>query len=93
MKLEAINKLRDSKKLEKDLEKEKELIITRNGKPYMLVSLIKGQDMEETLNSIRKFKAFQSIETLQAKSVAEGKDQMSLGDINRVISKVRKNYK
>ena len=30
---------------------------------------------------------------LQEESVAQGKDQMSLGDINRIISKVRKDYR
>jgi len=93
MKLEAMKELRNPKKLEKDLEKEKDLIITRNGKPYLLVSLIKGQDVEKILASIRKFRAFESVETLQEESVAQGKDQMSLGDINRIISKVRKDYR
>ena len=93
MKLEAMKELRNSKKLGKDLEKEKDLIITRNGKPYLLVSLIKGQDVEKTLASIRKFRAFESVEALQEESVAQGKDQMSLGDINRIISKVRKDYR
>jgi len=93
MKLEAMKELRNPKKLEKDLEKEKDLIITRNGKPYLLVSLIKGQDVEKILASIRKFRAFESVEALQEESVAQGKDQMSLGDINRIISKVRKDYR
>lgn len=93
MKLEAMKELRNSKKLGKDLEKEQDLIITRNGKPYLLVSLIKGQDVEKTLASIRKFRAFESVEALQEESVAQGKDQMSLGDINRIISKVRKDYR
>jgi len=93
MKLEAMKELRNPKKLEKDLEKEKDLIITRNGKPYLLVSLIKGQDVEKTLASIRKFRAFESVEALQEESVAQGKDQISLGDINRIISKVRKDYR
>ncbi len=93
MKLEAMNELRNAKKLEKDLEKEKELIITRNGKPYLFISLIKGQDIEKTLAFVRKFRAFQAIEALQEQSVAQGKDKLSLKDINGIISKVRKSYK
>ena len=93
MKLESMKELRNSKKLEEDLEKEKNLIITRNGKPYLLVSLIKGQDVEKTLASIRKFRAFESVEALQEESVSQGRNQMSLENINRIISKVRKGYR
>ncbi len=93
MKLEAIKELRNTKKIIRDLEREKELIITRNGKPYFLVSLIKDQNIEDVLAFVRKFRAFQSVEALQEQSVAQGKDKMNSKEIEKVISKVRKDYK
>jgi uncharacterized protein YeeX (DUF496 family) len=93
MKLEVMKELRNTKKLRRDLEREKELIITRNGKPYFLISLIKGQNIEDVLSFVRKFRAFQAVEALQEQSVVEGKDEMSSKEIEKIISKVRKDYK
>ncbi len=93
MKLEAIKELRNPKKLEKDLEKEKDLLITRNGKPYMLVSLVKDKNIEDILSSVKKFRAFEAVESLQLQSMASGKDKMTLKEINEIIADVRKGYK
>ncbi len=93
MKLQAIKELRNPKKFEKDLENEKDLLITRNGKPYMLVSLVADRDIEDILASVRKYRAFEAIESLQRQSMASGKDKMTMEEVNEIIADVRKDYK
>ena len=74
----------------KRLGQEKEIVITSNGKPMAILSLINETNLEESLNLLRHVRATVAVEALQQRSVKSGLNQMSLEDINAEIHKARK---
>jgi protein-disulfide isomerase-like protein with CxxC motif len=53
----------------------------------------KEKNMDRTRARERKAKALAALDEIQKKSVSEGKDKMTLEEINRIIADVRKGYK
>ena len=50
----AVKDLKNSRSLREKLEKERELILTKDGKPFGLLIGIEGSDVEEALKAIRR---------------------------------------
>ena len=72
------------------LEKEKELVITLNGKPVALLSGISGASLEPILAAIRKARGEWAIRKMQQHAVENGLDKLTLEEINEEIKKTRK---
>jgi antitoxin (DNA-binding transcriptional repressor) of toxin-antitoxin stability system len=77
-------------KVWKDLKKSDEMVLTSNGKPIALLTSVTEENLEDTLRVVRKAKAMTSVFSLQADSVAQGKDMLALADINREIAATRR---
>ena len=71
------------------LESERELVITRNGKPVALLTATKSNHLEDDLRILRRAKAEAAIEAMQRASVAKGLDQVTLKEINAEIAATR----
>ena len=71
------------------LKHEKEMVITSNGKPVALLTLVDEDDFEGALKMLRRARAMAAIESVREHSLRKGLDKMSLDEINRVIRKVR----
>ncbi|MBI2335757.1 MAG: type II toxin-antitoxin system Phd/YefM family antitoxin [Deltaproteobacteria bacterium] len=82
-----------SGKIWKFLNKEKELIITSNGKPIALVTPISEANLEESLLSLRRSQALMAMEQMQNQSVEKGYDKMTIDNIDAEIQKVRQQRK
>ncbi|HJT23707.1 MAG TPA: type II toxin-antitoxin system Phd/YefM family antitoxin [bacterium] len=76
-----------------DLAREKDLLLTSNGKPIALVSAVSEEDVEESLAALRQVRAMTAVERMQSRSVEKGTDKLSLKEINAEISAVRKERK
>ena len=74
----------------KKLSKEKELVITSNGKPVAVLSSVNGADVEESLRLLRQARAMAAVKSLHKKSVEHGLQHTSLAEINKIIHDVRK---
>jgi len=72
------------------LEKERELVITLNGRPVALLTGISGESLETTLKAVRRARGEWAIRKLQESSVQQGLDRMSDEEINLEIKKARK---
>lgn len=77
----------------KTLPDEQEMVITNNGKPIALLTPISDIDLEETVKSIRKARAINSIAKMQQISIKNGNTKLSEEDINNEISSYRKSKK
>ena len=77
----------------KNLEKEKEIIITSNGKPIAILSSISETNLEESLKAFRQFRAMNAIDDIQNSSVIKRKNSICLNEIESEIEKVRKRNK
>lgn len=72
------------------LARERDLILTSNGKPVAILSSVSEDNLEESLAAVRQARAIAAVEKMQARSLREGKDKLSLAEINHEIRTVRK---
>lgn len=72
------------------LEKERELVVTLNGRPVALLTGISGESLEVTLKAVRKARGEWAIRKLQESAAQRGLDRMSAGEIDIEIKKARK---
>jgi prevent-host-death family protein len=73
----------------KQLEHEKNMIITSNGKPVALVTKLRADKVDETLALVRRALAQEAITSMQLKSVEEGLNKLTASEIEKEISAVR----
>jgi hypothetical protein len=91
MKFVPVKDLRSNiKQIRQRLGKEKEMVLTFNGKPFAILSAVSGDTLEEDLAMLRQFRAYVAMARLQGESMERGNDRISLEDINTEIAAVRK---
>jgi len=94
MRFVTVKELRSNiRQIRQCLGKEREIVLTSNGKPFALLTSISGNTLEETLTMLRQFRTYVSIAQLQEQSAKKGKDKISLEEINEEIASVRKERK
>ena len=76
--------------IQRELPKEKEMVLTSNGKPIAILTATSPDKIEESLTIIRRLRAMEAVNDMQRRSVKAGTDRMSLEEINKEISAVRK---
>jgi len=91
MKMISVRDLRSkSAQIWKDLQKERDMVVTSNGKPVGILSAATENTVEESLNAVRRARATLAVMKLQMESVRKGTDKMTLQDINREIAAARR---
>jgi hypothetical protein len=94
MKFISIRDLRNkSAQIQQELPKEKEMILTSNGKPFAILSMVSGETLEETLMALRRARAIVAVTEMQMQSVKAGTDCMTMEEINKEIQDERKHRK
>ena len=74
----------------KTLAKEKDLVVTSNGKPVALLSAMSDENLEESLRAVRRSRAQAAATAMQQASVRAATDRLSLEDINAEIHATRR---
>jgi len=77
----------------KQLQKEKELVITSNGKPIALLSGVNEDNLESSISALRRSRAVLAVNSIQNQSVKKGKDKISEREIDKEIQAVRRRQK
>ena len=72
------------------LARERDLVLTSNGKPVAILSAVSEGDLEDSLAAIRRARAVAAVEKMQSRSLAAGMDKLSLDEINVEIRAARK---
>jgi len=72
------------------LPKEKELVVTRNGRPIAVLTAVSDDRLEESLSAIRRARAIEAVARLQQDSAAKGKSAMKPAETDAEIKHVRK---
>jgi antitoxin (DNA-binding transcriptional repressor) of toxin-antitoxin stability system len=73
-----------------ELEREREMVVTSNGRPIAILTAVGEDDVEEALAAWRKARAAVALAALQKSSVQAGRDRMSAADIGKEIASVRR---
>ena len=74
----------------KRLPGEREMIITNNGRPIAILAAINESNLEESLTAFRQARAVEALASLQRRSVEQGTDKISMGEIEEEIKAVRR---
>ena len=77
----------------KTLPREREMVITNNGKPIALLTPLSDQNLEETLSAIRRAKAVNAVKMIQQDSMRNGNNEITPEEINNEIKMARKERK
>ena len=72
------------------LEREREIVITSNGKPIAIMTAVSEGNLEEALTVMRRLQAIMAAEALQKRSAEKGLDKLSAREINEEIRAVRR---
>ena len=79
-----------SSKIWKELQKEKEIVITSNGKPIAILSSTSERDLEENIATIRQARAIRAVTSMQIRSVELGTNTLTDEEVKDEIKAVRK---
>lgn len=74
----------------RELKRERDLVITSNGKPVAVLSDIEGNNLEEYLKILRRARATVAVNKIQERSRREGLDKISEAGIEAEIQAVRR---
>ena len=72
------------------LSKEKDMVVTSNGRPFAIMSAISEDTLEESLVAIRQARAVAAVASMQLRSIRAGTDRMTPDEINVEIAAERK---
>ena len=91
MKFITVRDLRErSGQVWSQLAKERDVVLTSNGKPIAILSAISEDSLEESLAAVRRARAITAVEKMQSQSVAVGSDKFSREEIHAEIRAARK---
>jgi prevent-host-death family protein len=76
-------------KVWKDLETEKDLVLTSNGKPMAILTSVDESTLEERLAALRRARLGEAVREIQRDSARRFPKGMPLREINAVIKDVR----
>jgi antitoxin (DNA-binding transcriptional repressor) of toxin-antitoxin stability system len=94
MRFVTIRDLRSkSAQIQRELPKQKEMILTSNGNPIAILSAVSEDTLEESLSALRRTRAMAAVAYIQRRSVELGTDRLSLKEINKEITAGRKSRK
>ena len=91
MKTISVRDLRSkSAQIWRELPKEKDMVVTSNGRPVGVLSYASDTDLGKTLATLRRARAMLSVLSLQVQSVKTGKDRLTPEEITAEIAAVRR---
>lgn len=94
MRFVTIRDLRSkSSQIQRELPKEKEMILTSSGNPIAILASVSQDTLEELLSAFRRARAMLAVAHLQKQSVESGADKISLEGINKIIAEYRRTRK
>lgn len=79
-----------SAKIQRELPKEKEMVLTSNGNPIAIIAAVSKDTLEELLGAFRRARAMAAVAFMQKQSIESGIDRLDLEEINREIASVRR---
>ena len=91
MKFVTVRELRSkTAALRKDLEEEREIVLTANGRPFAVMSRVEPDFLEQELQAIRRARAAAAVARIRAAAKIKGLNRLTLADIDRLIDETRR---
>jgi len=91
MKFISIRDLRkDTAKLRRDLDADREIVLTANGRPIAVMTRVGAENVEEEVAAIRRARARTALSRMRTRAKAEGSDRLSMDQIDAIVAQVRR---
>ena len=91
MRTVSVRELRaNSARIWRELSRERDMIVTSNGKPVGILSAANEETLEESLKAVRRARATLAVLSSQLGSVKEGRSQIPPETIASEVAAVRK---
>lgn len=91
MKFVTIKDLRsNTAQLRRDLEAEREVVVTANGRPFAVMTRVDPDGVEVEILAIRRARAHIALSRIRAKAKAEGLNRLTMDEIDAIIAKARR---
>ena len=90
MEFVSVRELRRSAAVWRSLAREKELVVTSNGKPIAVLSATTASTLEGSLTALRKARAQFAVAAMQRGARETGADRLTLEDVNAEIDAARR---
>ena len=74
----------------RSLAREKDLVVTSNGKPIAVLSATTASTLEASLAALRQARAQLAVAAMQQRARETGADRLTLQDVNAQIDAVRR---
>ncbi len=74
----------------RSLARERDLVVTSNGKPIAVLSATSGSTLEESLAALRQARAQIAVAAMQRRASETGADRMTLDEVNAEIGAARR---
>ncbi|MCB2263675.1 MAG: type II toxin-antitoxin system Phd/YefM family antitoxin [Candidatus Thiosymbion ectosymbiont of Robbea hypermnestra] len=71
------------------LAQQHELVVTRNGKPFAVLTETSPTELDQDLQALRGLRFGRALDAIRTQARAQGVDKMTLDEINAVIREVR----
>jgi len=72
------------------LSVEKELVVTRRGRPIALLTPVCEETLESTISAVRRARAVDAVKYLRLGSVKSGRNEITATEIDEEIAQARK---
>lgn len=76
--------------IRKDLEHEREIVLTANGRPFALMTPVDSDTVEDDIRAIRRARAKAAVERVRAAAKAGGLDELTMNEIDTLIAEARR---
>ena len=91
MKFVTVRDLRaNTARLREDLEHDREIVVTVNGRTFALMTPVHPDTVEEEVQAVRRARAQAALPRMRRKARADGLDDMTMDKIDAVIAEVRR---
>ena len=91
MKFLSVRDLRGkSAQVWRELAREREMVVTSNGRPIALLTAVDENNVERSLAAWRQVRATQAITSIQQESMRKGTDKTTMAEIDQEIAKTRR---
>jgi DNA-binding winged helix-turn-helix (wHTH) protein len=77
-------------RLRKDLEKEREIVVTANGRPFAVMTKVEPDKVEEEILAIRRARVMAALGRIRAKAQRSSLDRLTMDEIDVVIAETRR---
>jgi antitoxin (DNA-binding transcriptional repressor) of toxin-antitoxin stability system len=91
MKFLSVRDLRGkSAQVWQELSREREMVVTNNGRPIAVLAAVDDSTVEESLAAWRRVRATQAIASIQQESLRKGTDAIAMSEIAAEIKRARR---